>query len=368
MSDEINLYDYWQKIKGARKFIVIFVVVINIIVAIVLFRMPNIFKVEATLMPLGGGSSGGISSLVAQVGLGGLLGGSSGGGGVSSQIMAVLRSKTLAGRVIEKHDLGKVLYPTAETLPSLEKMIDTLRGKLKFKDDDLNHVILISMETSNPEQGVSLVNLYVQELAEYINQNTFSASKKNRLFIEKQLERNKTEYLELGKELNLFYGSNRISNTLPTLDVDVSQPAPPLGGDDAAGINPIKNSSSEIEAAKKKAALEGKLEETKAKVEKAKVVHDVPQQVYLEYLSLRRQLLGQVNILLSNQYEISKIEEAKEDLNFQVIDWAMMPTNKIKPLRLNILMTSCAVSLFLAIFLVFAADYLKSVGLLSKKS
>ena len=58
---------------------------------------------------------------------------------------------------------------------------------------------------------------------------------------------------------------------------------------------------------------------------------------------------------------MAKIEEAREDLAYQVIDPARVPIARFKPKRREIVMVSFMTSLFFAIFLVFFLDYVSKM-------
>lgn len=118
----------------------------------------------------------------------------------------------------------------------------------------------------------------------------------------------------------------------------------------------------------------GQLEEEKKKVgEKLaeaenSVVHNVPSQVYLQYLTLQRELLGKVNALLTQQYEMAKIEEAREDLSFNIIDSAVAPVHPSKPKRLLIVGVAFVGGLFLSIFVAFFLEYVQKMKAIEKES
>jgi len=87
----------------------------------------------------------------------------------------------------------------------------------------------------------------------------------------------------------------------------------------------------------------------------------------LQYIRLKREALTREKVfeLLTQQYEMAKIEEAKEDITFQVIDRAIPPKGSIKPKRRLNVMLAGVVPLFAGIFLVFFLEYLanlKEVG------
>ncbi len=81
----------------------------------------------------------------------------------------------------------------------------------------------------------------------------------------------------------------------------------------------------------------------------------------LELGRLMRELKVQETIytLLTSQYEQAKVNEAKENVTIQVIDYAIPPTKKSKPsTTLNVLIAGVS-SIFLGIFLVFFLDFWK---------
>ena len=83
----------------------------------------------------------------------------------------------------------------------------------------------------------------------------------------------------------------------------------------------------------------------------------------LQYIRLKRAAVTQQKVfeLLTQQYEMAKIEEAKEDIAFQVIDPAIPPEKRIKPKRRLNVMLAGIVSLFAGIFLVFFLEYLENL-------
>jgi tyrosine-protein kinase Etk/Wzc len=83
--------------------------------------------------------------------------------------------------------------------------------------------------------------------------------------------------------------------------------------------------------------------------------------VGLGYSRLKRDALIQEKVfeLLTQQYELARIEEGKDDITFQVIDPAVPPEKRIKPRRtLNVILAGIA-SLFFGILLVFFLEYIE---------
>ena len=83
----------------------------------------------------------------------------------------------------------------------------------------------------------------------------------------------------------------------------------------------------------------------------------------LEYSRLARKAAthGKTFELLTQQYKMAKIDEAKEGISFQVLDSALPPKGSIKPkIRLNVMLAG-VVSLSACIFLVFFLEYISNL-------
>ncbi len=83
----------------------------------------------------------------------------------------------------------------------------------------------------------------------------------------------------------------------------------------------------------------------------------------LEYARLQRKVAThqKTSELLTQQYEMAKIAEAKEGISFQVIDRAIPPKKRIKPKRRLNVMLAGVVSLVAGIFLIFFLEYISNL-------
>lgn len=68
--------------------------------------------------------------------------------------------------------------------------------------------------------------------------------------------------------------------------------------------------------------------------------------------------------MIAQQVETAMMAEVKENFSFKVIDPPMVPDKKIKPKRAQMVVLSFVVSLFLAVFVVFALEYLEKNNIL----
>jgi Uncharacterized protein involved in exopolysaccharide biosynthesis len=81
----------------------------------------------------------------------------------------------------------------------------------------------------------------------------------------------------------------------------------------------------------------------------------------MEYIRRRRELeiQNETYKLLLRALEQARIEEEKETLSFEVIDYAYTPRFKYKPKRKLIVMVSFVSSLFVGVFLSLLLDSIK---------
>jgi len=359
----------WRK----KKLIFIIVTMVTVLVAAISLFLPKKYRAETLLLPVSSNGGGGLSTIASDLGgIASLMGiGISGVSDQMSKIMAIINSRTLAENVIERANLKPVLFDEEwnsekgvwiNNIPPMEDAVRMLRKSIDIVDDKKENTIKISGVFADPQLAAHIVNTFVDELQKFINANAFTVAKRNRIFIEGQLEQNKRELLESGKEINEFYNTNKVSN----VDAKVNVPINGLGIRDSGLENrdsdktlyamndPVENPH----GAAIDSLMASKTELDK-KITEAKVVRNVPQQVYLTYLMMRRELLAKINSLLVTQYEMAKIEEAKDELAFEIIDRAVPPLKKFMPRRVEMCVIAFISALFVMVIGLFFVEYFR---------
>lgn len=302
------------------------------------FTATKLYRAEATLMPLNNEETGGLSAMLTQFSSIASLAGAGGlkGSTPIQRLTALLASRTLAQKIVLKCDLQTVFDPKQQIKdPELrmESTIKKLSKRFDFREDKTDGTLKLSGEFEDAELAKKVVDGYIEELQNFINTNSFSLAKKKRLFVEHQLLQNKRELLEAGKQLNSFYREGKISSVMSKVDV-------PLDSYVAPDITlPLGDSTTPIET--------------------STVVKNVPQQVYLEYLTKQLLVMTQMNALLSQQTEMAKIAESKDELSFQVIDSASSLKRHYKPRRKMIVISVFSASLIMSIWWIIFQDWYK---------
>jgi tyrosine-protein kinase Etk/Wzc len=346
----MELDDVVIKLWRHKYYMGVFVFLCCLIVAIYSLVIPELYTSKAKILPVSDSSSkmmmsSGMMNIAAMMGVGG------GGQTPAGQLLAIANSRPVVRNVIERCDLMSVLFEKETLLEADEagrRLLDELAitairsGMVMFVDDIKTGTINISSEFQDPLLSKKVIEVYLDEVKNFINNNTLTVAKRNRIYLESQLVQNKKDLLNIGKVLSEFYQGDTIISKGSTIDVLVTK-------DKQSNLN------DEIQV------LYSKQNEIDEKIEEFEILEDIPQQVYLQYLSLKRELLFQVNTVLTQQFEMAKIQEGQDELVFQVIDPPNRPEKRSKPRRRQMVMIAFILSTFLAIFMVFLKDYVKKL-------
>jgi uncharacterized protein involved in exopolysaccharide biosynthesis len=84
----------------------------------------------------------------------------------------------------------------------------------------------------------------------------------------------------------------------------------------------------------------------------------------VEYVRRLRELKTQEALYeqLTKQFELAKINEARDSSSLQVLDEAVAPLRKSKPKRALIVILSTVTAFFCSVFLVFIKEYLAKLS------
>jgi len=333
---EVGVLDIFKALYKKKWFIISltsFFIALSVFVTVL---MPKKYTSVVTIMSLKGNKGGGFSMLTSQLGsmsLGGGLGGiaESLGGNKNKELVSILKSRTLSEQLIDRFNLLPIIFSDqwdgkSKTFhskliifppPVLEDGVNKFRKKFtKVLRNKKTGLIKISVTMKEPELAARVANGMVVALQDFINNNSLTVEKRNRIFIEEQMVKNKGRLLKAGMELNQFYSEKKISSVIPKVNVIVGS----YEGQKQT-FEEFRENLEQLQVDK----------ESIPKDKETYILNGVPGQVYLQYLILNQELLAKIHTLLTQQYEFSKIEEAKEDLAFQVIDKAKVKIRSSSP-------------------------------------
>jgi tyrosine-protein kinase Etk/Wzc len=363
---ETSVLEMLQVLVKRKRFIACFCCCAIALAVIYSLCLPNIYSATAKVLPPQKEGSGALSAVLGQMGgLAGLAGGGlgAGAGGTAELYLGILKSRSVGDAVIARLDLAKVYQ--SKTLEAARKRLDSAVKVQAGKDG----IISIIAEDKDPKRSAQMANAFVEELGKTTIRLNLSKAGSERLFLEKRLDLVKKDLKDAEESLKSFAQQNKI------VQVDAQAKA------SIEGIARLKaelvlkevqlavvssnrtEESPEVQAARSGIRrLRGELGSLAGNGgggEGIPSLGKVPG-VGLEYSRKLRELKIQEAIFeqLTKQYELAKLNEAKDSSSFQVLDEAVVPINKSKPKRALIVILAAVTSLFLAIFRVFMQDYL----------
>src|SRR5712691_11110208 len=332
--------------------------------AAISFFLPNIYTGTTRILPPQQSASA-ASALLNQLGgaLGGFLGAAGGAVGIRNPndlYVGMLKSRTVADNLISRFEMRKVYDEDrlSDARKRLEKETTIVAGK--------DGIITIEVEDKDPKRAAELANAYVEELMMLTNVLAVTEASQRRLFFERQLLQAKDSLtvaeiaarqgLQKGGLAQVDAQGRSMIEVTARLRAQVSVKEVQIGSmrTFAAEGNPeLQRTQQELESLRRELArIEGSSPfAAVGKVDKAGSsgldnlgrLRDVK---YYEFLYE----------LLAKQYELAKIDEAKDATVVQVMDKAIEPDRKSKPSRTLIVLLSTLVALFASILWAFIRE------------
>ena len=208
--DEINLLAYWSVIWNKRKFIILTSFLVAVFVAGLTLMMPNIYKAEVLLAPVGTqpASKGPLSMLGSLGGLASLAGLSSGGTGSVEENIAVLKSREFIWAFVKDEGIMPLLFKDAwdsennkwiaedvESQPSLWDAWRLLIEKnvLSVSVDGESGLVKLSIEWKDPELAAKWVMMLVKRMNEHLRKNAIIQSSRKLEYLKRELNQTTIE-------------------------------------------------------------------------------------------------------------------------------------------------------------------------------
>jgi tyrosine-protein kinase Etk/Wzc len=327
-----------------------------VIAALISTVLPNAYKANTKLLPPQQAQSS-ASTILSQ--LGGVAGLGAGIAGLKSPndlYIGMLRSRAVADRIIARFDLKK-LYET----PSQETARKYLEENTVINSGK-DGLIVIEVEDKNQKLVADLANAYVDELLRLTRTLAVTEASQRRLFFEQQLEMAKNNLAKAEVSLkssmdsrgviSVDSESRAIVETVARLKAQISAKEIELNSM-RAFLTPTHPDFKRVQEELNSLNVElSKLQNGRGNVETAEPTQS--KHGGLENIQLLRDLKYNQMLyeLLAKQYEIARMDEAKDPSVIQVLDRAVAPERKFKPKRAVIVIMSTFVAFLMALFLV----------------
>jgi uncharacterized protein involved in exopolysaccharide biosynthesis len=367
-NDEIHLLDILTALARQKKILFTVPLITGAVAIAAAFLIKPTFSSVAVLLPPQQQSSG-VAAMLGQLGgLAGAAGGIPGLKNPNDLYVAMLQSRTIADKLIAYFDLKKRFK--VETQDEARKI---LTGIVTITNEKAG-TISVLIDDEDPKFAAELANAYVSELSNLTKTMAISDAAKRRLFFEKQLisvkddlanaeialrqTQEKTGMLELEGQVKGIIGNvAQLEGTIAAKEVQLN-----------AMRSFATNNNPDLQR------LQGEIQGYRTQLEKLKTgktsengdlmvpTGKIPE-IGVEYIRSLRNVKYQETIfeLLAKQYELAKLDEAKESSNIQVLDNAVPAQKKSKPRRLILILLGFFGGGMLALFLALIRDaYQKS--------
>ncbi|PHV30336.1 hypothetical protein CSQ94_26185 [Janthinobacterium sp. BJB312] len=367
-NDEIHLLDILTALARQKKILFMVPLVTGVLSIAAAFLIKPTFLSTAVILPPQQQSSG-VSAMLGQLGgLAGAAGGITGLKNPNDLYVAMLQSRTIADKLISQFDL-KTRFDV-ETLDEARRKLDGMATVV----NDKAGTISVLVEDKDPKFAAQIANAFVSELSNLTKGLAITDAAQRRLFFEKQLVAVKDDLANAEIALRKTQESTgllQLDGQVEGIIRNVAQ----LEGTIAAKevqLNAMRSFATNNNPDLMR--LQGEIQGYQAQLARLKTgksskdgdlmvpTGKIPE-VGVEYIRSLRNVKYQETIfeLLSKQYELAKIDEAKESSNIQILDNAVPAEKKSKPKKLIIILLGFFGGGFLALFLALIRDaYLRS--------
>jgi len=342
-------YQLWLRRAGIGRWVLVGFL-LSLFVA---WRYPK-FESTVQIMPPEGASSGLaalLPALTKSPGLTSLANDMMGAKTSSALFIRVLESRTVRDDLIKKFDLQK-----RYRLDYWDETRKKLASRTDVSEDKKSGVISLTVRDRDPRLAMDLANGYVEELGAVMGKVSTSAARQERIFVEQRLAE-ETKNLEQAEQQFSHFASANMALNVPEQTKVTVEAAARLQGEliaTRAQIEGLRQTYTDENIRVKSAQAHlNELERALAKINSGQSTAAGPQDSSNPYPSVKNlPLLGvqwtdlyrnskireTVVEFLTQQYEMARIQKAKDTIAVKVLDWASTPEHK-SPYWLLLLMT-----------------------------
>lgn len=362
--DEISLLDLLIVLAKHKMLILAFPFAAAVLAAGISLLMPDIYTATTKILPPQQSQSATAAMLAQLGGLASLVGGVGGLKNPNDVYLAMLKSRTVADNLIQRFGLMQ-RYGTKYPSDARQALAGVARISA-----GLDNLIVIEVDDKDPKHAADLANAYVDELNKFTGVLAVTEASQRRLFFERQFSQAKDnlakaeasarQALERGGLVKVDDQGRAMVETTARLRGQITVKEVQIGAmrTFAADRNPdLQLAQQELESMRRELAkIEG--------AGGAKVATNGTTGQGMDSLSLLRNVKYHEVIfeLLARQYEMAKIDEAKDSAVIQVMDKAIEPDRKSKPVRRNIVLLAALAALFAGILWAFVRETTIKVG------
>jgi capsule polysaccharide export protein KpsE/RkpR len=344
------------------------------------YYLPVVYTSTTTLMPPDSASSNSnLMSLLSATGSAGTVGTAALGMKTPGAVFTgILGSRTVQEDLVRRFNLMSHYKQHLLEDACKQLMADTV-----IREDTKSGIIAISVIADSPLLASNIAQGYVAELDRVVNNNSTSAARRERIFLEERLKEIKQDLDDSAKALSQFSTKSRtidipsqgkamVDSGLRLQDQMVAARSDLAGLQQSYSEDNVRVRSAHARIAELQLQIDKIMGSTK------EPTLDVNDSAYpsiselpalgLTYSDLQRKMSVEEALweALTRQYEAARVQEAKEIPTVRVLDVANIPQHKSAPARASIVMLGGMLSLFAACILVFVISFWEKMGTLDE--
>jgi uncharacterized protein involved in exopolysaccharide biosynthesis len=369
-SDEISLLDLLIVLARQKWLILKITAAITVVALVVSLFLPKKYTAMTTVLPPQQNSSL-TSSIMSQLGnlgsLGALAGSSMGLKNPNDMYVAMFKSRTVEDAMIQR--FGLMAEYRQKYMSTARKAFE---NHVTVEADKKDNLIHISVEDKDPKRAAEMANAYVDEYRHLSEHLAIGEAAQRRLFFQQQMEQTKDQLANAEESLKetqqktgmiqLDSQARALIESAVTLRAQIAAKEVQLQAmrTYATGQNAdVIQTQQELDSLKAQLAkLGGNADDIGAGLIVPK--GQVPQ-AGIEYIRKLRNVKYYETVfeILARQFELAKLDEAKEGALIQVVDPAIVPDYKSFPKRGLITIVAAIVGLFIGVMVAFFREGLE---------
>lgn len=367
---EPGLLPHLQLLWEHRRFLCRAAVGALVVSTLAAFLVPVRYEAVTRLMPPDAQSGSGAGMLAAMAGraggsgLSGLAGSLLGGTNSGALFVGVLASQTVEDRLIERFNLQHVYW-----VAKMEDAREKLAQHTFLSEDRKSGIITIGFTDHDPQRAAAVAHAYVTELDRLVAEVSTSSARRERIFLEERLVAVKADLNAAAVKFSDFASQNTAID-IPAQGKAMVEAAATLQGHLIAAESELSGLQQMYTPNNVRVrSLQARVDELRQQLDKlgGDMSGDAKSENAL-YPSIRRlpilgvtysDLYRQTKIeetvyeLLTQQYELAKVEEAKEIPAVKVLDAAVVPTKRSFPPRTLIVVMGAVLGMAMAVAWVY---------------
>ena len=357
---EISIVEIMIVLAKHKRLVIGLPVVVAVLSLLISLVLPNTYKASTKLLPPQQAQSSAAALLSQLGGVAGVAASAAGLKNPNDVYIGMMKSRTVADNLISQYDLKKVYDTDLQEVARTKLEANTTIAASK------DGLIAIEVEDRNQKLVAKLANSYVDQLLQLTKTLAVTEASQRRMFYENQLNIAKDNLAKAEMSLkgaldsrgviSVDTESRAVVETVGRLRAQISAKEIQL---DSMRAFVTENNPNYQLTEKELASLRSelsKLENGRGDVQGNQT--QTAKSGGFENIKLLRDVkyYQMLYELLAKQYEVARLDEAKNPSIIQVLDQAVEPERKSKPHRLLIVVLSTLSAFFLAILWAFLSE------------